>query len=170
MKFFIKSLKLLSLIILLTISVAFIVITKPYLKTELIRENNKPITIRTTWVAWACGGNERITKINTAGEIAEAPLNIYVPEGYAHPEESEAAYPGNIFLLTGYFYQKKVTNLITGKQEFFESPRFDVIGWEVELPYQMIDSNGKPRQASNPLGWKLDSNQKIVFSGIDGGC
>lgn len=170
MKFFIRSLKLLSLIILLTTFVAFIVITKPYLQTKLIRENNKPVTIQTSWVAWACGGSERITKINNAGEIAETPLSIYVPEGYAHPEQSEAAYPGNIFLLTGYSYQKKVTNLITGEQEFFESPRFDVIGWEVELPYQTIDSSGKPKQSSNPLGWKLDSSQQIEFSGLDSGC
>ncbi len=154
---------------------AYVMLFQPHIRVEHLRQSEQVETLRATWVAWACGGEERITEVlDNAGNIANSPLSIRVPKGVPHPEYSAAAHPGNVFWLTGYRYQTIQTNRITGYQVFLPSFRFDAIRWWVEAPYQSYTDDGRSISVDAVLEWpesdQAISYQEIIFTGVKGGC
>ena len=132
----------------------------PYINTEYRRSSVEPITIQAQWVAWSCGYEGRITEIlDSTGKLAIGPLNIRVPKGGENPELSDAASSLNNFVLTGYKYKLRHSNIISGEIIEEDSLRFDVIAWHVLIPYNKINIKGELISIPTPLMWhgfKLD--------------
>lgn len=151
---------------------ALFLFLQPHIESESIRVSKHPETIRAEWVAWACGGTERITEIvKSKDNNYEGPLSIRVPSDVLNPELSDAAFPGNIFVLTGFRYEIKRTNVITGKVRIINSRQFDVVSWRVELPYRKVNSEGDVEGVHEPLSWTSTTGKiaENIFVGLEGG-
>ncbi|WP_455205770.1 hypothetical protein [Kaarinaea lacus] len=153
MKTYIKIAGYITLALLALLGAALLVIIEPHIEYSLVRQSQKPETIEAIWVAWACGGNDRITEI-VDGTIADNPFSIAVPDNGLNPEDSEAAYSGNTFILSAYRYYRKRKNKLTGDIQLLPSLRLDVVKWSVELPYNKLLENGEVIQVDTPLEWE----------------
>jgi hypothetical protein len=120
-KFIFITISTLFLLGLIAIGILYILIFRPYVKVEEVRVP-KMETIHAQWVSWACGDpTSRITELYGPGadtKFAEGPLHIAVPQGGQNPEESDAAYPENRFVLTGYRYKWIETNYLLMSQKY----------------------------------------------------
>jgi len=81
-----------------------------------------------------------------------------------------AAYPTNQFELTGYRYMRRHTNVLTGEVTQTQSLRFDVISWQVMLPYRRLNSSNEVIISYEALGWSNDEGTTTpnLFVSLDG--
>jgi hypothetical protein len=70
-------------------------------------------------------------------------LKLALPEDLPWPEDVDLAVDGNRFMITGYRHEVFEVNVLTGtrRQVSYVFPRFDVVGWEVVMPYSKVDGS-----------------------------
>lgn len=70
-------------------------------------------------------------------------LRLAFPEDLPWPEEVDLAVGGNRFIITGYRYEIFEENLLTGarREISYPDPRFDVVAWQVKMPYSQYSSS-----------------------------
>lgn len=93
-----------------------------------------------------------------------------VPITIPPPDDGDYAYAGNIFKLTGYPYEWVYRNSITGDERRERSQRFDVVKWEIIVPYtvwskrQGEDDESLTEERSLPLTFELKTDDLLPHS------
>ncbi len=94
------------------------------------------------------------------------PIFPALPNNMLSPEDTNAAYHDNIFYLKGYDYLYVKENVLTGEKEEKDSYRFDVISWEVHVPYKVW--SGDTNDEGIVVSETASKTIKYVYSGDDG--
>jgi len=107
------------------------------------------------WVAeykgWACGDFTPqlmpVGGFDSTVDLSDVELGLifYVPPGLTAPDQlEEVGVPGNRFLIRGHFYyhQRSGRKLVV--------PRFDLLGWEPEPPFERWEEGGSRTLVENP--------------------
>ena len=153
--------------------VAMIIVLKPYETFQERRVGTSQIQILVEYVNVT--GDPGCTKLYLlkSKSTKKSDLAIFpaVPKIIQSPDDGEYAYDGNNFKLTGYPYEWVFHNLITGEERSLRSPRFDVVKWEINVPYTVWSEeqgeDGEPltEKRSLPLTFefKMDDQVPVIF-------
>ena len=144
-------------------------VAKPYINRHEWRASEQPTTIEVVYVNMACGEHsprlyEAIAQNDGSQDWNRSPTLLALPKGIPSPEESEFAVGGNVFVLTGYRYRRRETNILTGATKEYIAPRFDAVAWEIRTPYNVWTASGKREMRHEPYRVAMNANGPGEFA------
>ena len=133
----------------------YVYVTQPYLEYREQRISSAAETIKVIYVSFACGDfYPRLSEVTGTvdGDVrnSEISTTLALPAGVPSPEDTDLGVGGNIFELTGYRYRAEETNILTRTVREAPSTRFDVVAWQVQVPYRVwvtSGTGGTPKKA-----------------------
>ncbi len=154
-----RILAFLFMLLLLILTGGYVALVKPYLTRELLRTSDRPQELLVEYVAETCDPYaprlfELAKKEGTAEPSrAEKGVTLALPSDLSSPEDTDWAFPGNRFVLTGYRYRQVIRNRITGQTEARPASRIDLVAWRSLIPAKRWE---KSPDGSSPQPISLD--------------
>lgn len=147
----------------------YVYVAKPYINRHEWRASAQPTTIEVVYVAMACGEHsprlyEAVAQNDSSQDWSRSPTLLALPKGIPSPEDSEFAVGGNVFVLTGYRYRRKETNILTGTTQEYIAARFDAVAWEIRTPYNVWTASGKRETRQKPYRVEVSANRTTEFA------
>jgi hypothetical protein len=132
---------------------------KPYIEVTEVRASDQLQTVRITSTMGcedphyeADDGRRYMPLVPTDGKDVGDGIGLFVT--------------GNSFILTGYPYKARLRNIFTGKVVEQHSERFDVVAWNIVVPYRRPGVNGEDIESNEPLGWKSEELNPMFANSV----